>query len=200
VPTPSFQFLPAALAGWVKRSQQDVIDCLQVEKRILREQLGGRRLRLSDAERRGLAIAARRVGRKSLFGIETIVTPDTLLRWYSRLVAQKYDGSRVRGVGRPKAAGEIGRLVATMARENSGWGHTRIRGALDNLRREISRGTIKRILLDNGLEPAAERGEKPSWGTFLKSHWGAIAAADFFSVEVRTPRGSAEYLYTTGSG
>ena len=70
------------MAGWVNRSQQDVIEYLQTENRILREHLGGWRLRLSDAQRRLLALAAKRVGRKGLFGIGTIVTPDTLLRWY----------------------------------------------------------------------------------------------------------------------
>lgn len=182
------------MAGWVNRSQQDVIDYLQAENRILREHLGGRRLRLSDAQRSLLAAAAKRVGRKGLFGIGTIVTPDTLLRWYRRLVARKYDGSRVRGVGRPKSAAEIERLIMTMARANPGWGYTRIRGALYNLAHEIGRNTIKRILLDHGLEPAPERGRKPSWETFLKSHWGAIAATDFFSVEVLTPRGLVRYL------
>jgi hypothetical protein len=69
--------------------------------------------------------------------------------------------------------------------------HVRIRGALYNLAHEIGRNTIKRILLDHGLEPAPERGRKPSWETFLESHWGAIAATDFFRVEVLTPRGLA---------
>jgi putative transposase len=129
-----------------------------------------------------------------LFGIGTIVTPDTLLGWYRRLVARKYDGSRVRGVGRPNSTAEIERLVVTMAQANPGWGYTRIRGALYNLAHEIGRNTIKRILLNNGLEPAPERGKKTSWETFLKSHWGAIAATDFFSVEVLTPRGLVCYL------
>ncbi len=93
-----------------------------------------------------LAAAAKRVGRKGLFGIAAIVTPDTLLRWYRRLIARKYDGSRCRKPGRPKTAAEIEELVLTMARENPGWGYTRIRGALDNLRHEIGRSTIQRIL------------------------------------------------------
>ncbi len=130
MPTPYIQLIVAALAGWVNRSQHDVIEYLLAENRVLREQLGDRRLRLSDAQRRRLAAAAKRVGRKGLLGIGTIVTPDTLLRWYPRLVAQKYDGSRVRGVGRPKSTAEIEQLILTMARTNSGWGYTRIRGAL----------------------------------------------------------------------
>lgn len=153
------------MAGWVNRSQQDVIEYLQAESRLLKEQVGGRRLRFSDAQRRLLALAAKRVGRKGLFGIGTMVTPDTLLRWYRRLVAQKYDGSRARGVGRPKSAAEMERLIVTMAQANPGWGYTRIRGALYNLAHEIGRNTIKRILLANGLEPAPERAKKPSWET-----------------------------------
>ena len=101
------------------------------------------------------------MGRKSLFGIGTIVTPDTLLRWYRRLVAQQYDGSRGRGVGRPKSAAEIERLIVTMAQANPGWDYTRIRGVLYNLAHEIGRNTIERIHFDNGLEPAPERGKKP---------------------------------------
>jgi len=84
MPTPHCQFFLTAMAGWVNRSLQDLIDYLQAENRVLREQLGGPRLRLSDAQRCRLAAAAKRVGRKGLVGIGTIVTPDTLLRWYRR--------------------------------------------------------------------------------------------------------------------
>jgi len=59
-----------------------------------------------------------------------------------------------RRVGRPKSAVEIERLIVTMAKANPGWGYTRIRGALYSMAHEIGRNTIKRILLDNGLEPA----------------------------------------------
>jgi transposase InsO family protein len=81
-----------------------------------------------------------------------------------------------------------------MARQNSTWGYTRIRGALYNLGHDIGRNTIKRILLDNGLDPAPLRGRTMSWETFLKAHWGAIAATDFFSVEVLTRVGLVRYF------
>ena len=126
--------------------------------------------------------------------INTVVTPDTLLRWYRHLVAQKYDGSARRGVGRPRTAAEIERLTVRMASENPGWGYTRIRGALWNVGHEIGRNTIKRILAANGIDSAPERGKRMSWETFLRSHWGAIAATDFFSVEVLTARGLIRYL------
>ena len=73
-----------------------------------------------------------------------------------------------------------------MASENPGWGYTRIRGALRNLGQQLGRSTIKRILADAGIEPAPERGKRTSCATFLKAHWGAIAATDFFNVEVLT--------------
>jgi hypothetical protein len=70
----------------------------------------------------------------------------------------------------------------------------RIRGALHNLGHGIGRNTIKRILLENGFDPAPFRRKETSWKTFLKSSWGAIAATDFFSVEVVAWRGLARAL------
>jgi putative transposase len=81
-----------------------------------------------------------------------------------------------------------------MARQNSTWGYTRIRGALYDLGHDIGRNTIKRILLGTGLDPAPLRGKAMSWETFLKAHWGAIAATDFFSVEVLTRVGLVRYF------
>jgi putative transposase len=81
-----------------------------------------------------------------------------------------------------------------MASENPGWGYTRIRHALRHLGHEIARNTVKRILFDNGLEPAPERGRKVTWRTFINSHLGEIAGADFFSVEVLTLRGLVRYM------
>ncbi len=72
------QFLMLIFAGWINRHQQDVIEYLEEKNRALREQLGGRRLRLTDQQRRRLAVKAKKVGRKGLFQIETLLTPDTL--------------------------------------------------------------------------------------------------------------------------
>jgi len=80
-----------------------------------------------------------------------------------------------------------------MARENPGWGYTRIRDAMNGLGHEIGRTTVKRILLDHGIEPAPERRKKTPWRTFLKAHWEALAAADFFTVEVLTLGGLVRY-------
>lgn len=188
------QFLILTVAGWISRRQQDVIEVLQEENRVLRQHVGDRRLRFTDAQRRRLASVAKGLSRKTLLGIDPIVTPDTLLRWYRNLVARKYDGSRARKMGRPRAATEIQQLVVRMARENPSWGYTRIRGVLRNLGHEIGRNTIKRLLAINGIEPASTRRQGMSWETFLKLHWGAIAAADFFTVEALSRVGLNRFL------
>src|SRR5262245_29999242 len=118
-----FRFLLIAVAGWMNQRQLHVIEYLREENRVLREQLGNRRLRLTDSQRRRLAAKANALGRKLLADIATIVTPETLLRWHRRLIAQKYDGSGKRGPGRPRTAAEIEQLVVQMAEENRAWGH-----------------------------------------------------------------------------
>ena len=100
--------LIAMVAGWIQRHQQQVITHLQEENRILKAQLGGRRLRLTDTDRRRLAALAHLIGRTRLQEIAMIATPETLLRWHRRLIAQKFKGSACRpSVGRPRVAEEI---------------------------------------------------------------------------------------------
>jgi len=191
-PHHALHFFLLMFFGWASRQQQQAIDYLLEENRILREQLGGRRLRLTDDQRRRLAVKGKLLGRKILGQVAGIVTPDTILRWHRRLVAKKYDGSKKRDPGRPATHKEIADLVVRMARENAGWGYTRLRDALRHLGHEIGRNTVKRILLDNGIAPAPER--KTSWKTFIKAHLGEIAAADFFTVEVLSLAGLVRYF------
>jgi hypothetical protein len=134
------------------------------------------------------------LGRRRLADIAGIVTPDTILRWYRRLVAKKYDGSKARCLGRPRTKSDIAALVVRMATENPTWGYTRIRGGLKHAGHDVGRNTIKAILQDHGIEPAPERGAKTSWKTFLAMHWEGLAAADFFTVEVLTLRGLVRYV------
>ena len=122
-----------------------------------------------------------------------IATPDTILRWYRELVARKYDGSARRGPGRPRTATEIVRLLVEMAIRNTSWGYTRLRGALKNVGYAIGRNTIKRILKEQGIEPAPLRRRHYTWATFIKAHLSAITAADFFTVEVLTWAGLIRY-------
>jgi len=83
----------------------------------------------------------------------------------------------------------IADLVVRMARENRGWGYTRIQGALQNVGHRVGQTTISNIFKENGIDPAPERGKRTTWSQFLKAHWDVLAAADFFTVEVWAPRG-----------
>jgi hypothetical protein len=128
------QVLITMVAGWLQRHQQQIITYLLEENRVLKAQLGGRRLRLTDTERRRLETLAHPFGRKRVKAVATLVTPETLLRWYKRLIAQKFDGSTPRQqLGRPRIAKEVEQLVMRMAEENPTWGYRRIQGALGNL-------------------------------------------------------------------
>src|SRR2546422_9241544 len=139
--------LIAMSAGWIQRHQQQVIAYLQEENRVLTAQLGGHRLRLTDTERRRLAALAHPLGRQRLHEVATIATPDTLLRWYKRLIAQKFDGSKQRRqLGRPRVAEEVEQLVMRIAEENPTWGYRRIQGALANLGHPIDKITERNIL------------------------------------------------------
>src|SRR5215475_360037 len=86
-------FLVVCLSGWMNQHQQHVIHYLMEENRVLREQIGDRRMLLTDDQRRRLAAKAKTLGRKLLNEVATIVTPETLLAWHRKLIAKKYDGS-----------------------------------------------------------------------------------------------------------
>jgi putative transposase len=189
-----FRFVLIAVAGWMNQRQLQMIDYLREENRLLREQLGGHRLRLNDDQRRRLAVKARGLGRKVLAEVATLVTPETLLAWHRKLIAQKYDGTAKRRPGRRRTADEVEKLVVRMAEENRLWGYRRIQGALGNLGHEVARSTIADILQRHGIEPAPERNRKTTWKEFLTRHWKLMVAADFFTVEVWTRRGLQRFL------
>jgi putative transposase len=166
----AFQLLLMVLTGWLARTEREVVDYLIEENRCLRRQLGDRRLRLTDNDRRRLAGRAYRVGRRTLRDIATIATPDTLLRWHRQLIARKWMYGRT-SVNRRQVLVEIRRLVVRMAEENPTWGYTRIQGALKNVGHRVGRSTIRRILKAAGLPPVPQR--PTSWQTFLKAHWAS---------------------------
>jgi hypothetical protein len=84
------QMLLLTVSGWVNRHQADVIAYLVEENRVLKEQMKGRKLRLTDDQRRRLAAKAKLLGRRALDSVATIVTSDTLMRWHPRLIALKW--------------------------------------------------------------------------------------------------------------
>src|ERR1700693_70142 len=108
------------LTGCLDRREREAVAYLIEENRLLRRQLGGRRLRLTDEDRRRLAARAYLVGRAALREIATIATPDTLLRWHRQLIARKW--TYAKGCGRHGVLFEIRQLVVRMATENPTWG------------------------------------------------------------------------------
>lgn len=184
-----WQLLSVILAGLLNEQQQRVIEYLKEENRVLREQLGGRRVRLNDDQRRRLAAKGKTLGRRLLGEVCTIVTPDTILDWHRRLIARKYDSSAIRRPDRPRVMEEIRRLVLVMATANRLWGYERIEGELRKLGHKVARTTVANILKEHGLEPTPTRGRGMTWAEFLKTHWDGLAAMDFFTVEAWTAKG-----------
>ena len=123
---------------------------LAAENRILRAKLN-RRLQFSDAERATLGEIGLRLGRRALSEVATAAKPDTILAWYRRLVARKFDGSQARrGPGRPRIDQDVEGLIVRMARENRSWGYDRIVGALANLGYHVSDQTVGNVLRRHG--------------------------------------------------
>jgi transposase len=180
-----------AVAGWGADQRQASVAYLIEENRILRAHLRGR-IRLTDDERRRLAVHGHRLGHRRLRQVATIVTPDTILRWHRQLVARKWTCARNRSSRRGVLA-EIRALVVRMAEENPTWGYTRIQGTLKNVGHRVGRSTIARILKAHGIPPVPER--PTSWQTFLRAHWGAIAWRGFLHDRSLDLAGLGDLLY-----
>ncbi|MGB5583399.1 MAG: helix-turn-helix domain-containing protein [Gammaproteobacteria bacterium] len=166
---------------------------LAAGNRILKAQLKTP-LRLTDAERMTLAEIAHRLGRKALEDVANVVKPDTLLSWYRRLIARKFDGSKSRRYpGRPRIDAEIEQWVVRMAKENSDWGYDHIVGAMANLGYRLSDQTVGNILQRHGISPAPQRKRTTTWTDFVREHMSVLAGTGFFSVEVLTLRGLVTY-------
>jgi hypothetical protein len=185
--------LLAYVSGLVNQKLLLRNEYLSAENRILRAHLPAR-MRLSDPERSTLAEIGKRLGRAALQQVACVAKPDTILAWYRRLVARKFDGSKFRtSPGRPRIAPELEALIVRFARENSGWGYDRIVGALANLGHPVSDQTVGNILRRYRIPPAPERSQNTTWKEFIASHMAVLAGTDFFTVEVLTWRGLATY-------
>jgi hypothetical protein len=166
-----WQLLLLVLAGWVNRQQQDVIEYLLVENRILRQKIGKKRVLLTNQQRRCLAVKGKILGRKMLEMVARIVSPETILRWHRELVARQWDYSnRRKKAGRPHIPQETVDLVLRLAKENPSWGYKRIQGAVANLGSVISDTTVANILKAHGMDPAPGRKRQSTWKEFLNTH------------------------------
>src|SRR5215510_7968306 len=183
----------AYITGTVDQELLARNEYLAAENLILKAQLKGR-LKLSDAERATLGEIGHRLGRKVLGQVATVARPDTILGWYRKLVAHKFDGSRARqGPGRPRVAREVEQLIVRMAEDNRDWGYDRIAGALANLGYEISDQTVGNVLQRHALPPAPERKRTTTWPAFIRTHLALLAGTDFFTAGVLTVRGLVTY-------
>jgi|SRR5215469_9622867 len=163
--------LLAYVTGTVDQELLLLNEYLAAENRILRGQIKGRLL-LSDGEKVTLAEIAHRLGRKALEEVASTAQPETILGWYRRLVANKFNGSRFRKrVGRPRIAEEIERLVVRIAKENSTWGYDRIIGALANLGHRLSDQTVGIVAMAFLPLRSASR---PFRGKTLSAHTGTF--------------------------
>ena len=149
------------LSGFVNRRQQEIIEFQNAQIRALMDKMGRKRILLTDRQRRVLAAKGKALGRRTLMELTTIVTPDTILRWHRRLIAEKWEFSdrRKKAPGRPSVPGEVARLVLRMAMENPTWGYDRIQGARANLGHEISDTTVGNMIIDPGDEVGKEVGD-----------------------------------------
>jgi putative transposase len=157
--------LLAFVTGLVNQELLLQNEFLAVENRILRAHLPTR-LRLLNGERSTLAEIGKRLGRKALKEVARTAKPDTILGWYQRLIARKFDGSRYRAYpGRPRVEPAVEALVVRFARENTSWGYDRIVGALANLGHHLSDQTVGNILRRHDITPAPTRSRSTSWSS-----------------------------------
>jgi transposase InsO family protein len=134
------------------------------------------------------------LGRRVLAEVATVARPDTILRWYRKLIARKFDGSKARqGPGRSRIKREVEQLIVRMASENRDWGYDRIVGELANLGYEVSDQTVGNVLRRHAPPPAPERKRTTTWTDFIRIHRGLLAGSDFFTAEVLTLRGLVTY-------
>ena len=114
-----------------------------------------------------------------------LLTPDTIIRWYNKLIAEKYDGSKQRNTpGRPQISQEIINLVIRFKKENPRWGYQKITDQMVYLGYHVSKSTVKNILIENGFDPGPGLTVRSTWHGFIRSHWDVLAACDFFTIEL----------------
>ncbi len=179
--------LVGCIAYCIDKELYKAIDYLREQVRVLVEhqEKQNKRIILTNRQRMRIAAKAKRLSRKMLEQCTELFTPDTVIRWYNKLIAEKYDGSGKRGkVGRPPITAEIVNLVIKFKKENPRWGYEKIKDQIEYLGFRISKTSVKNILIENGYDPEPDLTVRSTWHEFLASHWDVMAACDFFTVEL----------------
>ena len=183
--------LVGCIAYCVDKELYKAIDYLREQVRVLVEHQAkqDKRIILTNRQRMRIAAKAKRLSRKMLEQCTELFTADTVMRWYQKLIAEKYDGSCHRGkVGRPQITNEIVALVIRFKEENPRWGYQKITDQIEYLGYKISKTSVKNILIENGYDPEPDLTVRSTWHEFLRSHWDVMTACDFFTIELLAGR------------
>jgi putative transposase len=165
------------LLGRPRRSKELEILVLRHELAILRRQTS--RPKLTRADRALLASLSRSLARPDWVAFS--IKPETLLRWHRQLIAHRWTYVH-RRPGRPPLERSLRELILRLARENPHWGYKRIVGELKGLGIAVSATSVRKVLLEAGLQPAPQR-TRSSWRAFLRAQAGSMLACDFLTVE-----------------
>jgi len=183
--------LITCLAYCIDRELYKAIDYLREQIRVLVEhqEKENKRILLTNSQRMRVAARAKQLSRKMLEQCTELFTPDTIMRWYQKLIAEKYDGSQNRTyAGRPHILHEVVDLVIRFKQKNPRWGYKKIRDQIVYLGYKISKSSVKNILIENGYDPEPDLTFRSTWHEFIRSHWDVLTACDFFTVELLVGR------------
>ena len=151
---------------------------------IEQQEKQNKRILLSNKQRMRVAAKAKKISIKMLEQCTVLFTADTIIRWYNKLIAEKYDGTCNRGkVGRPQISVEIVNLVIRFKEEKPRWGYQIITDQIVYLGYQISKSGVKNILIENGYDPEPDLTVRSTWHEFVQSHWDVLSACDFFTIE-----------------
>ncbi len=179
------------LAYCIDKELYKAIDYLREQVRVLVEQQEKqkKRILLTNSQRMRVAAKGKRLSRKMLERCTVLFTADTIIGWYNKLIAEKYDGSKNRtSPGRPKLNSEIVHLVIRFKEENPRWGYKKITDQIIYLNYKISKTSVKNILIENGYNPEPDLTVRSTWHEFVSSHWDVLTACDFFTIELLVGR------------
>ena len=183
--------LISCLAYCINKELYKAIDYLktQVEVLIEQQEKQNKRILLTNKQRMRIAAKAKRLSRRMLEQCTVLFTPDTILGWFRKLIAEKYDRSQHRtSLGRPRITEEIVNLVIKFKKENPRWGYQKITDQIVYLGYKISKSTVKNILIENGFNPEPDLTVRSTWHEFICSHWDVLTACDFFTIELLVGR------------
>jgi hypothetical protein len=179
------------LAYCIDKELYKAIGYLREQMRVLVEhqEKENKRILLTNRQRMRVAAKAKRLSRKMLEQCTELFTPDTVMRWYRKLIAEKYDGSQSRRyTGRPQIPQVIVDLVIRFKQENPRWGYKKIRDQIVYLGYDICKSSVKNILIEHGYDPEPDLTVRSTWHEFIRSHWDVLTACDFFTVELLVGR------------